>query len=131
MAPITSILFLAVSAISAVCAAPVADMRPRQEPATVNFVPYAGPGCDMSTNPFDTTKPVVYNVTSSSGCITPPYAFASYVEEANAEADSGSCALGIFTGPDCTGSVSAATLTSYEDCVVGVSGQSFSFNCGP
>ncbi|MCJ1288062.1 hypothetical protein MMC26_007415 [Xylographa opegraphella] len=131
MAPLTRILFLAVSAVSIVCAAPVADLHPRQEPATVNFVPYAGPGCDMSTNPFDHTKPAVYNVTTSSGCITPPYAFASYVEEANAEADSGSCALSIFTGPDCTGSVSAATLTSYEDCVVGVIGQSFSFNCGP
>ena len=29
------------------------------------------------------------------------------------------------------GSVSAATLTPYEDCVAGVSGQSFTFACGP
>jgi len=119
-------LFLLASAIAVISAAPVA---PRQEPATVNFVPYAGP-CEMSTDPFDKTQPSVYNITTSSGCITPPYAFISYVEDANAEATSGSCSLGIFTGPDCTGTVSTATLSSGVQCVF-ADGQSVSFNCGP
>ncbi|MCJ1235893.1 hypothetical protein MMC14_003867 [Varicellaria rhodocarpa] len=125
----SSILFLLASAISAALAAPVADVQSRQEAATVNFTPYAGP-CEMSTNPHDTTKPSTYNVTSSSGCITPPYAFTSYVEEANAIAANGPCALSIYSGPDCTGTVSSATLTTFYECSF-ASGQSFNFACGP
>ncbi|MCJ1396456.1 hypothetical protein MMC18_009346 [Xylographa bjoerkii] len=120
------LLLLLASALPAIRAAPLA---PRPEPATVTFVPYAGP-CEMSTNPFDTTPPSVYNLTTASGCVTPPYAFVSYVEDANAAATSGSCALGIYTGPDCTGAVAAATLSSDEQCVF-ADGQSVSFDCGP
>lgn len=90
-----------------------------------------------------------WNVTTGSGCITSSYAFSSYVEEANADA-LGPCSLSLYTGPECTGEsqrgiptkttanvldlgdVTAATRTSYEDCIPDItSAQSFLLACGP
>ncbi|MCJ1326775.1 hypothetical protein MMC10_003440 [Thelotrema lepadinum] len=124
---------LLAAALSIVSAAPVADIMARQEgePATVNFAPYAFVGCRMSQNPHDNPPPSDYNVTTSSGCITPSYSFSAYVEGANAEA-LGPCAMSLYSGPGCTGSVSAATLTGSEQCVASApTSQSFSFACGP
>lgn len=62
----STILALLASTISAVYAAPVSDTTATASApipsgaAGVTFVPEAGPGCDMSTNPNDTTQPEVY-----------------------------------------------------------------------
>ncbi|KAI4156304.1 MAG: hypothetical protein LQ340_000359 [Diploschistes diacapsis] len=133
MARFTSTLLLLATALTAVNAAPVAEIVTRQagEPATVNFAPYAVVGCRMSQNPYDNPPPTDYNVTTGSGCITSSYTFSSYVEAANAEA-LGPCSFSLFSGPGCTGSVSAATLTSYENCIPSApTAQSFELNCGP
>lgn len=135
----TVTLALLATTLSAVYAAPLADSLkvPRTRipsgAAGVTFVPDAGPGCDMSTNPGDTTQPEVYNLTSSTGCITPSYAFNSYVETANAEAASGHCAVSIFSERNCTGTFTAMKLTTYSDCIAGpgASGMSVNMACGP
>ena len=115
----TSLLALLAASLVAVSASPTPQVP--SDPAEVEFTPYAGPGCDMSTDPFDTTKPVryvlgpsslahvssltashSYNVTSGT-CFTPPYAFDSYVEQANDLAANGPCTVAIYSEPGCTG----------------------------
>ncbi|KAI9701424.1 MAG: hypothetical protein M1820_006515 [Bogoriella megaspora] len=116
-------------AIAAVNAAP---LEPRQDPATVNIAPYAVVGCRMSENPHSGLTPTDYNVTTGSGCITPSYSFSSYVESANDLAANGPCALSLFTGPGCTGTSSAATLTTFAECIPnGGPWQSLELVCGP
>ncbi|MCJ1330035.1 hypothetical protein MMC10_006716 [Thelotrema lepadinum] len=131
MAPLQTLLLLATTlAASTVRATPITP-RQTSDPATVNFTPFAF-YCEMSSNPFDPTKPVSYNLTSSSGCITTPYTFISYVENANALALE-ACSVSLFSGPDCTGTVSAAALTDGYQCQIPQS-QSFAsleMACGP
>ncbi|KAL9090670.1 MAG: hypothetical protein Q9165_005158 [Trypethelium subeluteriae] len=119
------------AAFAAVTAAPL-EARQDSEPATVNFAPYAVVGCRMSQNPYSGLTPTDYNVTTGSGCITPSYSFSAYVEEANSLAATGPCSLGLYSGPDCTGTASSATLTTYYDCIPdGGPWQSLELVCGP
>lgn len=115
MARFTSTLLLLATALTAVNAAPVAEIVTRQagEPATVNFAPYAVVGCRMSQNPYDNPPPTDYNVTTGSGCITSSYTFSSYVEAANAEA-LGPCSFSLFSGPGCTGKSTTPPSSLYK-----------------
>jgi len=65
--------FVASTLSAAVYAAPAATTTSAvpipSGAAGVNFVPFAGPGCDMSTNPFDTTQPEVYVLFSYHECL--------------------------------------------------------------
>ncbi|KAF2234872.1 hypothetical protein EV356DRAFT_532421 [Viridothelium virens] len=125
-------LFLCLAAaFAAVSAAPL-EARQDSAPATVNIAPYAVVGCQMSENPHSGLKPNDYNVTTGSGCVVPPYSFSSYVEEANSLAATGPCSLSLFSSADCTGPGSAATLTTYYDCIPeGGPWQSLELVCGP
>ncbi|KAI9666668.1 MAG: hypothetical protein M1821_004604 [Bathelium mastoideum] len=126
-----NVLVCLAAAFAAVSAAPL-EARQDSAPATVNFAPYAVVGCRMSQNPYSGLEPADYNVTTGSGCINSPYTFTSYVETANSLAADGPCSLGLYTGPDCTGTSSAATLTTYGDCIPnGDAWQSLELVCGP
>ncbi|EIW75111.1 hypothetical protein CONPUDRAFT_140112 [Coniophora puteana RWD-64-598 SS2] len=113
-------------------ASPLEAVQARDEPATVNFTPYEYVGCRQSQDPYDPATPSTYNVTSGS-CITPPYTFQSYVEEANSLAANGPCSLSLFPEPNCQGQGVGATLTTYYTCQTGDNdgGASFILECGP